>query len=927
MAAKLIELRKILAVVVLAGVVAAAFYFFYKGFENHSSSTHSNVLDAVPQSAALIFETERGLEIPRALAADNVIYNELKSTDLFFRVDALLGSLDSAIAHTVELRDLSLLGKASLSIHKMGAKDHDYLLVFTAGDDRDSKDVARALNSLFRPATPPTTRQYDGVTLYTTLPRFFDQKLHYFIHEGLVGVSFSAVLIEESVRAMLQSASVMDSRDFRAVRVTRSSSARGEIYIQYDNFADVLEPFASREGSTAGFFDRSFAKWSALDFNTKANAVRLNGFALAEDSGVTWLNSFRKSKPVAMELAEYMPSNTAYYAFFGYGNYKEFLERKSAIIRRTNRSYTFDKTRESYDAACNCDMVDLASGWIGSQGAMFIVEPASESYGQNRFAAFLAQDGADAVSKLRELQSKMESAKGTVPEEIDFQDRTIFRLRVGGFYGDILGGEFAGMDDPYVTRIDEVILMAQSLNSMRVLINAIDARRTLARDNSYRDLTKEVARESSFMIYSSLSRSPSIYKHILKDEYASTLEGHTPLLRKFQAFVYQVSHYKGDLYYNQAFLRYHPGYSPETNALWEARIDAPVAYPPTFFTNHYTGDLEILVQDSVGRLYLLDNKGSVLWKRKLPQIIRGDIHQVDVYKNDKFQIFFSTDDHLYLIDRNGRDVQGFPINLKSTATAPVAVADYDRSRDYRFFIPVRGGSILSFDGTGHPVKGWEYKSSQTEIASRIRHIRIGKKDYLFALTDKNKVLLLDRKGSPRHKVEVKAENFMAQKGIHAGRVTIDEGDDIESSGLVYCDSLGTAYRLGFNDRLEKFPLTTHAISDYVVIGGEEDETWQIAELSPSQLGLFDAHGEPIFETGLDGKGYGGLRVFSLQERAVGLARPDADRIYLFDAKGKLRPGFPLFGSTEFAIGDMNGDGYYNLITAGRDGFIYAYAIE
>lgn len=910
----------------LVAVVAAAFYFFFRSFKDHHDGGAGDVLNAVPQSAAAVFETTEGMEIPRRLSADNAIYAELKTTDLFFRMDALLGSLDSAIARTLELREISGRGKASLSVHDMGGGTHDYLLVFTVTQDHGQDRVAAAMRALFRPAEAPSTRQYDGLTVYQCRPRFFDQNVHYYIHDGLVGVSFSPVLIEESIRALLQAGSVMEDPDFRTVRNTRSRNAKGELYVKYDNLARVLRPFVSSEGSRAGFFGRDFAKWSALDFNTKSNAVRLNGFVLAADSSDAWLNTFRNSKPVSVDLANYMPSNTAYFVFYGFGDYAGYRARADELLRRSNRSYSVAQRKSRYEEMCRCDMEEYATGWIGSQAAMFIVEPMSSAYDQNRIAAFKALDGSDAMARLRELQSKLQEVSGQAGEELEYRDHPIFRLDVGEYYGDLFAGTFSGLENPYVVRVDDVIFMAQSPNSLRVLINAIDARRTLAGDRSFRDLASELSSQTNFMIYSSLSRSPSIYENILAAEHAKTLGSHKPLLRKFQAFVYQANYHKGDLYYNQAFLRYHPGYSPETNALWEARLNAPVAYPPTFFTNHYTGNFDIVVQDSTGRLYMLNNEGSVLWDRKLSDAIRGDVHRVDVFKNDKYQMLFSTDEHLYLIDRLGRDVSGFPVKLPARATAPVAVADYDRSRDYRFFIPVEGGGILCFDNRGERVKGWEYEP-RAQVKTRIRHIRIGRKDYLFALTDRGKVLLLDRRGSPRHEVEATAENFMNRRGTDEGRVSIQEGEDISSSALLYCDSLGSAYRLVFDGRLEKLPLTTDPILEYDVQGEEGEQPGGVVILSDSRLYYFDTGANPVFETRLEGKGYAYAKLFDLQETAVGVTRPDGDRIFLYDDRGNLRPGFPLFGATEFDVGDMDGDGYYNLVVAGRDGFVYAYTIE
>jgi hypothetical protein len=52
-----------------------------------------------------------------------------------------------------------------------------------------------------------------------------------------------------------------------------------------------------------------------------------------------------------------------------------------------------------------------------------------------------------------------------------------------------------------------------------------------------------------------------------------------------------------------------------------------------------------------------------------------------------------------------------------------------------------------------------------------------------------------------------------------------------------------------------------------------------------------------------------------------------NQVYLFDVNGKAIPGFPVFGSSIPSLGDINLDGYSNLITTGKGGHVYAYSIE
>jgi hypothetical protein len=565
-------------------------------------------------------------------------------------------------------------------------------------------------------------------------------------------------------------------------------------------------------------------------------------------------------------------------------------------------------------------MEELAPRWIDNQAAALITEPASTNYVQNRFVLFMSRDGEDAMNDLRDLGAKIEAEGNGKVEEIAFGERTIYQIPLGKFYEDVIGEGFSGLDSPYVARMNDVIVMGNSFNALRNLIGALDMKRSLASDPSFLEISDQIFDESNFILYSALARSPEIYSHILTEEHAKSLETQVEVLRKFQAFVYQVSHFKGDLYYNNVYLRHNPEYKQETNSLWELPLKASVSRPPVLLLNHYTNALETFIQDDSNRVYLVANTGKVLWERVLDGPVMGKVHQVDVYRNNKLQMLLNTPSSIYLLDRNGNDVERFPVKLESSASAPVSVADYDNSRDYRFFIGLENGAVNCYDITGQIVKGWGYAGG-TPIATPLEHLRIRKKDYLFALDRQNRILLLNRRGNPRHQVANPAVGFTR------GAYHVELGASISASSLYYVDSTGAAVRLGFDDRLDRVPVSAGKPIDYHIASmGEGSIVCSI--LDSEGWSLYTMDGERISKYPLDNADEGTLSAFELNEKSYfGICLPAREELLLLDKNANTLPGFPLFGSVSPAIGDMNRDGYYNLITAGREGYLYAYAID
>jgi hypothetical protein len=915
--------KKILFVVLFFAVVVTAIVLFYRSFES-SDPALSDALRAVPANAALIVETGDAADIWRDLSQTNLIWEELRATDLYFRLDQAGHALDSAMRNQSELRSYLSEKPVAISVHMAGSRSYSYLLSVQLEADVTEAEVREAVVSLFKPREALSQKTYDGVNLYQLKPAYLDQEIHFFITEGLLVLSFSTLLAEESIRALRQNASIIADPAFAAVRKTTGKDARGQLYINYKQLKNILVQYAGDQHKGHIFFKQPYAGWSALDMELRSNAMVFNGFVQARDSSDAWLGAFSNITAPSMEVLGYMPTNTAYFAFFGYGDFKQFKVQELAISERAGRQFARDTKRKEYDAKCNCDSQSLTTSWIGNQAATFITEPSGAEYTQSQFAVFMASDVTAAWEGLLELDASMRAAANQKPETERYRDIDIQKLHIGAIYGDLLGEAYGALQDPYAFAYDDVVVMGNSLNGMRSLINAIIAGRTLENDKGFAQLGNQISGSSNFLVYSALARSPFIFQHLLTDTHAAEIAEQTTVLRNFQAFVYQVSHYRDDLYYNNIYFRHNPDYKQETNSLWEAPLQASVSKRPFLLTNHYTNALEIILQDDSNRVYLMSNTGKALWDVPLDGPVVGDVSQVDIYRNGKLQILLSTPTSIYLLDRNGSNVESYPVRLSAKATTPVTAIDYDGNRDYRFFIGLEGGSIMAYDIAGKRVDGWEFSGHPADIISPVSHLRVKSRDYVFALSSAGDVLLLDRRGKPRHRVNQRAVG-LADGGyqVELGSNTIDQG------ALYYVDTLGAAQRLGFDGRAKQLdvPVQRPVAYDFKDVDGDGKTDCII--LTEKALEAYTQEGKKIFSTSTGGVKFTSLQYFRFPDGKVcfGLTAPGDSQVVLYGSDGSVQKGFPLYGAVPFAIGDMNRDGYFNLVTASREGYVYAYALE
>lgn len=182
--------------------------------------------------------------------------------------------------------------------------------------------------------------------------------------------------------------------------------------------------------------------------------------------------------------------------------------------------------------------------------------------------------------------------------------------------------------------------------------------------------------------------------------------------------------------------------------------------------NHTTGKSESVVFNTNNELVWIGTDGTQAWSRSIPNGVLGDIVQVDILKNGKLQLLICTQKELLLIDKNGKDVSGFPVSFMTAPVSGAFVFDYDKNLIYRFLIPLNDGSIINLTNNGQPTEGWKYTS--TEPVQWIGHLRTGTEDHLIMIHSNGRVSDYKRNGTFRsvfpQPMEASAHSFRLKPG-------------------------------------------------------------------------------------------------------------------------------------------------------------------
>ena len=460
-------------------------------------------------------------------------------------------------------------------------------------------------------------------------------------------------------------------------------------------------------------------------------------------------------------------------------------------------------------------------------------------------------------------------------EKEDYMGIALYQLNEVDFSQDL---ESLGLPTQvnYVALYEDAFWYSTSDTDLQSLIKFISSEETFKRGALYASLEANIAQEISLLYLSQEDKRAQLFSVVKDAAHYFTAATSAPLITpKFEAIV-----------------------SP----VLSLSLDAPALTDPQFVKNHYTNTYEIVVQDASHALYRFSNSGARLWKRQLDAKIQGRIHEVDLFRNKKLQLAFTTETSFVFVDRNGNYLDGFPKRFQDGNLSALSVFDYDNSRNYRMVFS-QGRDIYMLNNAGDKVNGFTYTKAESELASPPKHFRIASKDYLLFPLKNGTLKVLQRDGKDRFKLSQRFD--FTSNELFEYRNTFAFTD--QKGALVQIDTRGKVSRtdLGFSpDHLSASSSKTLVLSD--------QEKLQIKE---KRIEL---------EYGI----YEGLSFFYVNDTIyISLLDKASKQLFVYNSQGELLKGFPVMGISAIDLIDLDNDKKVELVTADERNSLTVYRIE
>ena len=383
---------------------------------------------------------------------------------------------------------------------------------------------------------------------------------------------------------------------------------------------------------------------------------------------------------------------------------------------------------------------------------------------------------------------------------------------------------------------------------------------------------------------------------------------------------------KGNIFKLDIAVKSGAGLSGRSTAsvLWRVPLEAPLARAPFTFYHPETGEYLVFAQDASRQLYLLSRSGRVLWKKPFAGPIVSEIQPVDLHNDGDVQLAFSTPMAIHLLNLQGEEMPGYPIELLVPASNGVTVVDFFKSHDYSFFIACENGKAYGFDEEGLPLEGWRPRDSVGLVLHPMAHFQAQGMDFLVFLNDQPALKVFRRNGAPRFNEVLLEGKFLSPPGWQVSR---------QSSRMVACNDRGRAWVVNLSGGAFGLSLKAGNSEDtrFVFEDVVGDNRKDYIVLSNQDLSIYHYAGSKFVKSATYRFAHRQEELFGLHwhkapKSLIGTVDPLRNQICILDGKGTLLPQFPLAGDTRFQVVDLLKDGRPVLVV-GHNEEIYAYLLR
>lgn len=859
----------------VGAIVLVASYFVFSFFNRKKEFNH---WELVTSNAAIVYETKSLIDIWNKVVESGA-WESLSKIEDVNQINKNLQLIDTLSGGNGQLAALFSNHTAIISAHVTSQNSYGLTYVIPLGKSGHSAFLNFLSGFQNELKVKKSQRVYQAQTIYEL--EFDNKKVSYVIHKNTLVLSAEAFLIEDVVRNIQNSFEKSFIKSYPTLRGNPSfATDDGNLYINgseiplfANSFLNIKSRIASKYFLASSLF---------FDITLGDDGLFASGFAY-DGNEASLVSTFKDQQAVEFKLMDLIPKNAAIVEHFGSSNLQKWYSQWAYLQQE--------------------DSIDLKQGgkfigFLSNELAHITLQSVDNEHLNKLFVAKLS----DVAGMYNHLNKIAENQIGKTLDSLyveQYAGKEIRLIDNDPILKKYFGSSFKGFNSTYYLIFEDHLVIANTAATLRNWLVQVDNEFTWSKSVRMNSFFKNVLTEANYTYVSNFEYSWNLQFDKLNEPLKKWSNSNASVLKEFDLLAFQISNLD-----NRYYTSIHINYSPSPVIVTEKRVfdistvqlANKVINKPKIVKNHTNGEWEILVQDSLNNLILLGNTDEILWEDSLGLRLSDDIYQIDYYKNNKLQYLLHSDSALFLIDRNGNNIENYPVKLNYKINK-VYLIDYDRSKRYRLLVSDHFGNLRMYNKAGEILDGWNPNAFKTNFADDIFHLRVRGKDRILVPLSKGEIHLANRRGE-------EADGFPIDLGMTlSNKFFVRLGESFDDTEFITVSKDGLIAQFTMTGKMlsrnQLFKESSQSKFELIIEKQGDDYVFVRNDLS--RLAVLSKEGDVMFEKDFPSNSIRTVQYYNFgADREVYIIKTESS-IYLYNQKGKLLNNTPLISDFDISL--------------------------
>lgn len=483
-----------------------------------SPKTNLQSIYLIPEDAVFIIESEKPVE-SWSKVSESEAWRHLQKNDYFAQLTENIQKVDTVFNNNHRLFEFFDDRSLFISIHMISKKDYGICYVLDLKKLAKLKLLKTYLNTLLNENYTMSKRNYHGHEILEVYDRKNKETIHLAFIKNQLVASYTHTLVEASID-QYEEPKLGRDLDFLEVNTKVGYEDLFRVYLQYNFLDDYYGRFSNTPNDWIDRVSTNFL-FSGFHFDLDKNStITANGFTNISASNHNYLSALQKSGKGSRSIASIAPQRTALYLSYGFDSFSEFYANFEKVQQENPEQFeSYQAGIQKVEKFLKIDVKENFVSWIGEEMALLQM-PSKLNENVNDLALVLKTNNAENANTHLDFVLKQIKKKTPVKfKAIDYKGYPINFLSIKGFFKILLGNRFKQFDKPYFTQIRDYVVFSNSPNTLKNLIDDLQAGNVLSSTHAYREFEKRFKSESSLFIYSNV---PLMYNTLKSAADAST---------------------------------------------------------------------------------------------------------------------------------------------------------------------------------------------------------------------------------------------------------------------------------------------------------------------------------------------------------------------------------------------------------------------